>query len=389
MTRDEEGFAYPKAEPSLCIECGLCEKVCPMLNTRNSRKPIQVCAAINNDDTIRSESSSGGMFTALAETVIKNGGIVFGAMFDHNWRVVHGYTDTLEGLIAFRGSKYVQSEIGGCYITVKDYLQQGRQVLFSGTPCQISGLKHFLRKEYDSLVTVDVVCHGVPSPKIWEDYVESIRRPKGAVDGKNTVLSSLNDTPSIEGISFRDKRNGWKKYGFVVRYSPDQRKGEKFGLSSVNDKNEFYQVARDNPYMLGFLKDFYLRNSCHECQFRCGKSGSDITLADYWGIEHVLPEVSDDKGVSLVLINSAKGESLFNHSIEKVKVYPSNYESAYYWNHALEQDSPIPHVRDYFWKHYKQNGFRAVMKAYKKMQPTALQKWQMRITHLLRIITRK
>ena len=185
MAADNEGFLYPQVNSAICIDCGLCEKVCPVINQSAPREPLVVYAAKNNNEDIRLKSSSGGIFTLLAEKVIEEGGVVFGAKFDADWNVVHDYTETIEGLAAFRGSKYVQSIIGDNFKTAKQFLNNGRKVLFSGTPCQIAGLKKYLRKEYDNLLTVDVVCHGVPSPMVWRDYLDYKRAKRAA--GKNTV----------------------------------------------------------------------------------------------------------------------------------------------------------------------------------------------------------
>ena len=186
MREDEEGFLYPVVDSSHCIDCNLCKKVCPELYPKEMREPLHVYAAKHKNEQVRLASSSGGIFTLLAEKIIDEGGVVFGVRFNNNWDVVHDYTETMEGLAVFRGSKYVQSYMGDCYLKAKSFLEQGRKVMFTGTPCQIAGLKNFLRKDYDNLLTVDVVCHGVPSPKVWQVYLDEIAR-KG---GKNTVLLS-------------------------------------------------------------------------------------------------------------------------------------------------------------------------------------------------------
>lgn len=178
MVEDTEGFLYPQVDKSVCVNCGLCEKVCPVIHQNKSRTPLKVYAAKNMDEEVRLKSSSGGIFTLLAESVIKRGGVVFGAKFDDEWMVVHDYTDNIEGVAAFRGSKYVQSIIGNAYRKVEQFLKSGRMVLFTGTPCQIAGLKKYLRKEYKKLLAVDLVCHGVPSPKVWQMYLEETNRSK-------------------------------------------------------------------------------------------------------------------------------------------------------------------------------------------------------------------
>ena len=216
FNEDEQGFRYPLVDESLCIDCGLCEKVCPVIHQSDAKKPLKVYAAQNPNEEIRLKSSSGGIFTLLAEAVIDEGGVVFGARFDKNWEVEHGYTESKEGLTAFRGSKYLQSRTGETYKQARDFLKAGRKVLYSGTSCQIAGLKKFLRKEYENLITVDVVCHGAPSPLVWRTYLDDLKKcPKGTA-GKNSVCSSINEMPVITGISFRDKSTGWKKYGFVL-----------------------------------------------------------------------------------------------------------------------------------------------------------------------------
>lgn len=177
MREDEEGFFYPFINETLCLDCGLCEKVCPVLQQDEARRPLKVYAAKNPDDRVRMLSSFGGVFTMLAEQILDEGGVVFGARFDENWDVVHSYVDNKKDLEVFRGSKYVQSYIGDCFQKAECFLKEGRKVLFSGTPCQIAGLRLFLRERYDNLLTVDLVCHGVPSPKVWRTYLnETIAR---------------------------------------------------------------------------------------------------------------------------------------------------------------------------------------------------------------------
>jgi coenzyme F420-reducing hydrogenase beta subunit len=174
MQEDIEGFLYPEVDAERCCDCGLCNNACPVINRGETRKPLYVYAAKSRDEEIRRQSSSGGIFTLLAERVLDENGIVFGAHFDKNWEVTHSYVETKEGLGLFRGSKYVQSRIGESYLQAQQFLEKGDKVLFSGTPCQISGLKLFLGKKYDNLLTVDFVCHGVPSPKVWHMYLSQL-----------------------------------------------------------------------------------------------------------------------------------------------------------------------------------------------------------------------
>lgn len=310
MQHDEEGFLYPIVNQTSCTNCGLCERVCPILNQEAKTKPAQVYAAKNTNEKIRLKSSSGGIFTLLAEAIILDRGVVFGAKFDKDWNVVHDYTESIEGLVDFQGSKYVQSTIGDTYRQAKDFLRQGRKVLFSGTPCQITGLKHYLRQNYENLITVDVICHGAPSPLVWQTYLQTL-----SSNGKNTVSKSRKATPEISGIAFRDKATGWKKYGFCVwESSASKADGNSVSVSSIPKKKSvlLYETHRENIFMRGFLADLYLRPSCYACVCKSGKSQSDITLGDLWGAQYIIPEADDDKGISAVLINSSKGEQLWN-----------------------------------------------------------------------------
>ena len=172
LTEDTEGFLYPRVDKTKCIDCGLCETVCPFLSESAEREPKAVYAVKNPNDDIRQESSSGGVFTLLAEKVINDGGVVFGVRFDEKWEVEFAYSETIDGLSAFRGSKYIQARVGNAFIDAEQFLKAGRKVLFSGTPCQVKGLLQYLRKDYENLLTVDFVCHGVPSPKVWRLYLK-------------------------------------------------------------------------------------------------------------------------------------------------------------------------------------------------------------------------
>ena len=340
MREDEEGFLYPVVDDFLCIDCGLCEKVCPVLHTDKEREPLEVYAARNKDEQIRQASSSGGIFTLLAEKVIEEGGIVWGATFNAEWEVVHDYTENKEGLAAFRGSKYVQSRIGDCYKQIKSFLKAGRKVMFTGTPCQVAGLKHYLGTEYDNLLTVDVVCHGVPSPKVWRLYLNGLLARQG--NGKNSVLPHpTKKERSIESIEFRSKSTGWKKYSFALTLSVSDGHGVKNTvlLSSLFD---------ENPFMDAFLSNLSLRPSCYACPVKEGKSGSDITIADFWGIEQVLPEYDDDKGTSLVLAFSEKGkQALACLEYDKSEV---SYKAALQKNISMLESVKIPVYRELFFR---------------------------------------
>lgn len=363
MRADEEGFLYPLVDEQACINCGLCEKVCPVINQSEPRNPIEVYAAKCSDEEIRRESSSGGVFTAFAERVISDGGVVFGAKFDKEWRVIHAWTDTIEGLAQFRGSKYVQSCIGNAYKEAEQFLQQGREVLFTGTPCQVAGLKKYLRKEYDNLTTIDVVCHGVPSPLVWQEYLKGLECAK-RTDGKNTVSSSLNDVSIIADISFRDKTMGWKKFGFKIGYVASKATENSVSKSVVEYHIEpFYE----NLYMKGFLRNLYLRPSCYNCAAKSGRSGSDLTIADFWGVERNHPELNDERGVSAMLVYN--GEVELSEKIEKTAVKYSEVLSS---NTMIEQSVIEPHERAEFWSEFPTRGVAVIAVICRRMEPTFL-----------------
>lgn len=319
LKEDEEGFLYPIVDKDACINCNLCEKICPVINQGKKHDPIKVLAAKNKDENIRLKSSSGGIFTLLAEKTIQTRGVVFGACFNDKWEVIHKYTEMKEGIAVFRGSKYTQSKIGESYKQAEYFLKQGRKVLFSGTPCQIAGLKRYLRKEYDNLLTVDIICHGVPSPKVWRLYLNDILTRKV---GLNSIPSHpINKKVEIKNINFRSKSTGWKNYSFVLALSEMTTDGKKNTvlLSSI---------FKDNAFMKAFLSDLILRPSCYQCPAKAGKSGSDISIADYWCIQDVVQKFDDDKGVSLVLIQTPKGDEFFQTLKEKTEWIETGYEES-------------------------------------------------------------
>lgn len=370
MKSDEEGFLYPVVDKDTCTDCGLCEKVCPVINQDEPRKPLKVYAAKNKNEKIRHQSSSGGIFTLLAEKVINEDGVVFGAQFDKDWNVIHAWTDTIEGIAAFRGSKYVQSTIGDTYREAREFLKQGRKVLFSGTPCQIAGLKKYLCKDYDNLLTVDVVCHGVPSPLVWRTYLEETRkqiRAKSGV-GKNSVSSSIDELPVITGISFRDKTNGWKKYGFSLRYAASEAAENTVSAPLYKEEKEMLQPFTENVFMQGFLANLYLRPSCYTCATRSGKSGSDISIADFWGVQNYYPKFDDDKGTGLILINSEKGKEVYN-MVDAQNVVAA-YEQGLQGNPCLEHSVRLTAFSNMFWNEYSVKGLIVVNAIVDKMRPS-------------------
>lgn len=320
MVADEEGFLYPQIDCDTCIDCGLCEMVCHELHPYEEKNPLKVLAAINKDEEIRMQSSSGGIFHLLAERTISEGGVVFGARFDKNWQVVMDYAETTEGVRAFMGSKYVQARTEKAYKDTKRFLAEGRQVLFSGTPCQIAGLKHFLHKEYDNLLTVDVICHGAPSPRVWKMYLDELIR-----EGQN-----------INKIEFRNKTKGWKNFCLKLTYNQE------------DDSLSLLSPSSNNPYMSAFLNDIILRPSCYACKAKAGRSHSDITIADFWGIQSIFPEMDDDKGTGLVFANTEKG--LATVQSERLTTKETSYEKVKPFNPACFRSSERHPKREEFFQ---------------------------------------
>jgi hypothetical protein len=319
------------------------------LHQAEERVPLEVFAAKNPNEQIRMESSSGGVFTQLAEQTIEAGGVVFGVKWNEHFEAVHAYTETKEGLAAFRGSKYVQSRVGATFKQAENFLKEGRQVLYSGTPCQIAGLRKFLRREYDNLLAVDIFCHSCPSPGVFRWYMsEVLHKVKKADVAKCSFLHpsldkilpidalAENENIQIQQINFRDKSSGWKSYSFQLKYS----------LKDNDSSNTYTILGNDNAYMRGFLSGLYVRPCCFACPAKSGKSGADITLGDYWGIQSLMPELDDDRGVSALIINTEKGKQALHATTAELHEAP--YEDLCAKNPALVHSCRIPANRSRF-----------------------------------------
>lgn len=333
MEEDEKGFKYPKINENKCTNCGFCEKVCPILNKRKIANDPKAYACINKDENIRENSSSGGIFTLIAKEIINMGGVVFGTKFDSNFNVIHSYTSLEEELYKFRGSKYVQSIIGDNYKIAKSFLEEGKYVLFTGTPCQIEGLLAYLGKKYDKLFTQDIICHGVPSPKVWRKYLD-YRKHK--------------DEDRPLSINFRNKDNGWSSFNLKFTYE-----NKSYKKSQVEDK-----------YMQAFLRNVCLRDSCYKCSFKKINRLSDITLADFWGIQRVKPELYDNKGTSLVIVNSEKGKELFESIKENIIQEEVNIEEALVGNTAMLTSAVVDKNRVKFFENLDKLDFSVLVNKY-------------------------
>lgn len=321
MQADSEGFKYPVIDKNKCIDCGLCCKVCPLENMYGNfgeDKTSFACRA--KDKNFAKQSSSGGVFGILANMYIKEQAVIYGAAFDDNWNVCHIRADKKDELKSLYTSKYVQSDIGNTFRQVKCDLDNGKKVLFAGTPCQVAGLKTYLQKDYLNLLTVDFICHGVPSPLVWQRYIDELEQ-------------NLNS--KITEISFRDKKDGWKNFNFKL---------------ITDNGNVFYEKHGDNIYIKGFLKDLYLRPSCYDCKFKTLKRESDITLADFWGIEKIIPDMNIDKGVSLCWPSSKKGKRALADVLKQTDYYEVKLKEAIRHNSSAIKSVVVHKNRDKFFE---------------------------------------
>ena len=332
MLQNAEGFLYPRIDKSKCKKCGACSRACPVLDNHEERQPLETYAANALDDELRMESSSGGVFSLLAKDVLGKKGVVFGAAFDHDdWHVYHKPVDNESDLRELRGSKYLQSVMGDCYVQAKEWLWDGKTVLFSGTPCQIAGLRHFIaldtRIPKEKLLLVDVVCHAVPSPLAWRRYLET------RID--SAYINGVGGLELIRSIASRSKNFGWKQFSLSLLFA--------------NGK-EYCSTLSQDAFLRGFLAELYNRPSCHCCPFKNLKSGSDLTIADYWGVGARFPELDDDRGTSLVLINTDKGLQAFERIKEMIKFRKSDYEHAIKGNPNIARATIKHRNRERFFK---------------------------------------
>ncbi len=334
---DEEGFLYPVVDEDKCVKCGKCVKICPVLHPEDTKAkagmPVAYAAQTRNE-AVRLKSSSGGIFTELATCILRQGGVVFGAAFDEQMQLRHIGIESEEDLDKLRGSKYVQSRIGSAYKECKTYLRAGRLVLFTGTPCQIGGLHRFLNREYDNLCTQDIICHGVPAPVVWKKYV-AWREKIAASHAIST--------------SFRNKEYGWKMFSLSFRFA--------------NNRTYIKNLQQD-LYMRSFLRNMSLRPSCYNCAFKTRNRVSDITLADFWRVEKVRPDMDDDKGTSLVILHSERGRRLFESVRENLQWEEVNFEDSIQYNSAMTQSVPLNAHRNTFVSMVVEHDFPSAARQY-------------------------
>lgn len=331
---DREGFWYPTILSEQCIECSRCNAVCP-LDKRQEPDTIQVAyAAINHNTETRLHSSSGGVFPELAKMIIKNGGVVVGPDFDKLWNLRHVEIENEEYIERLCGSKYVQSKIGEAYMVVKKHLIEGRIVLFSGTPCQIAGLKSYLGKDFNSLICQDIACHGVASPKVLKSYLRFREKKAHA---------------KVQNLLFRHKIFGWKAFSMLLEY---------------DNKKKYVGCNVEDLYLRMFINNLSLRPSCYACRFKGLDRQADITLADYWGIGNIEQEMDDDLGTSLVIVHSEKGQQLWDTVKHMFRWKETDLRKAAGYNSALLHSVVMPETRESFFHDINTAGFTRAIEKY-------------------------
>ncbi len=322
MTSDEEGFLYPSVDEALCIDCGLCEKVCPELNPVEEKVSKQIAFLVQHkNEQIRKESTSGGAFTAIAEYVLNNGGVVFGVAYDNTFKVIHKYVESVDDLRLFRNSKYVQSEIGNTFKQAKEFLIQDRLVCFSGTPCQIEGLKNYLRKDFDNLITIDFVCRAVPSPLLLEKYLKMQKR-------------TLN--VEFTNVAFRDKYYGYK-------YS-------NLSIYTKNNNVSYHRGVETDPYLRSFFSNICDRPSCYDCSFKKRYRNSDLTLWDCFAVDVFDKKMDDDKGTTRILTHTEKANAILANISEKVLIKEIDVEDAVRGVREMVESVPVNARRKQFFE---------------------------------------
>lgn len=323
MVADSEGFRYPVIDNAKCVHCGACEKACPIISHVPPNGAPSALGAQNTDDSVRQSSSSGGVFTALALDVFARGGRVCAAVYNSDFSVCHVIADSADQLSGMRGAKYAQSRAEYCFPEIRALLQKEIPVLFVGTPCQTAGLRAYLGREHEGLLIVDMVCHGVPSPKVWQQYLKE----RNSLDAPGCALRSVN---------LRSKSTGWSRYGYSVEME-------------YTDGTIHSTPQGQDIFMRGFVSNLYLRPSCTECTFKGVQRCSDLTLGDYWGIWDQYPDFDDDKGTSLLLIHTEKGQDVWDRISVQFRCLDVTVQEAITQNPSSVRASiPHPNREEFF-----------------------------------------
>lgn len=334
MVEGKDGFRYPVIDQDKCIDCGLCKKTCPVLNTKRNDSINKTYVGYSKEDKFKENSSSGGIFPLIASYILDNNGIVIGASFNENNKLEHISITKKKDLIKLKGSKYLQSNLNNIFTYVKENIKDNK-ILFVGTPCQVAGLKAYLKKDYENLICIDLFCHGVPSPKLFDKYVNELE------ERHNDKLLNYN---------FRDKSTGWDNYSNKATFK----------------NKEYKELQKDNNYMKLFLLDIALRESCYDCNFKLGNKYSDITLGDFWGVNNYYPEMYNKKGVSAIIINTTKGLDIFNKISSNLEYKNCKLEEILSGNPSLKLSSKYPTRRNEFFDNIDILNINALTKKYTK-----------------------
>ena len=346
-------FCYPQVKEDICIHCNQCEQACPILG--NKGKPDEgypvAFAAKSENDSMRMRSSSGGAFYELASQMLRDGGYVCGAVFDDEFHVKHILSNAKEDILCMMGSKYAQSDMGYCYRKVKDVLEKGCKVLFSGCPCQVAGLRTFLGKEYPNLLLVELICHGIPSDQMLQTYIGMQERKYGA---------------KLTRMEFRNKKKGWHNSSVRMEF----------------ENHRIYSIPyTSDAHTIGFLRNITLKSSCYDCHFRNFTAGSDIIMGDFWGAEVELPE-DDNKGISAILVNSGKGMDIIDRC--NLALTPANVETVIKYNKNLLCSAAPSPQRSSFYASADTNGLEEAIQRY--LEESAIQKLKRQSRYALRCI---
>lgn len=331
---ERNGFYYPKIDKNCCIDCGLCDRVCSINKLKNKDNHNNNFFAIKNKNNhIRHESTSGGVFYELASNIINLNGTVYGAIFDESFKVRHSRLSTLKELKKAMGAKYVQSDLHNTYNDIIHDLKDGRMVLFCGTPCQSEGLNRIVKLkgiDHINLINCDIVCHGVPSPVLWEDYKKMIKKNR-----------------KIQSFKFRDKNIGWRGSNVTVKFS--------------NGK-----ILSNMPFIKNYsnmyFKGLSIRESCFSCEYTCVDRNSDLSIGDFWGVENFYNDFNDEKGVSLVITHSRKGENFLKEILRNCEYIETKCEKSL--QPQLQHPTEKPENYLEFWNYYYKNGYKAIAKKY-------------------------
>lgn len=334
MVEGQDGFKYPVIDQEKCINCGICKKTCPVLNTTSNNSINKCYVGYAKDDKTKENASSGGIFPLLANYILDNNGIVIGAAFDESNKLNHIAITNKKELEKLKGSKYLQSDLDNIFTYIKDNIKDNK-ILFVGTPCQVSGLKAFLKKDYENLICIDLVCHGAPSPKLFEKYIKELEQ-------------KYND--KLTNYNFRDKSTGWDTYSNTATFKNNK-------ITELNSKNN---------YMKLFLSDIALRESCYKCNFKLGNKYSDITLGDFWGVSIFYPEMYDNKGVSCIIINTKKGLNIFDIIKKELRYKECTLDKIISSNPSLNISCKYPKKRKSFFDELSFQAIDNLATKYKK-----------------------